>query len=92
MFRYKLRTLLIVLTLGPPVLGLACPRLIRDYKAWRRERAERAERAESEAVLAQLIDDCAKRPSIRGGLLKDLYGEQPPAKEAPWFFAVPVAD
>ena len=91
MFRYKFRTLLIVLFLGPPVLGLACPRLMRDYNTWRRERAERAERAELDAAMAELLDDIAKRPSIRGGLLQDLYGEQPPAMEAPVLFA-PVAD
>jgi hypothetical protein len=89
--RFRLRTLLIVLALGPPVLGLACPRFMRDYNAWRTERAERADRAKLDAVLAELLDDCAKRPSIHGGLLQDLYGEQPRAMEAPVLFA-PVAD
>ena len=56
--RYRLRTLLIVLAVGPPVLELLCPRLIRDYRAWRQNQA--AEQA-FDAILATIEPDKGQR-------------------------------
>jgi len=39
--RYRLRTLLIVLAIGPPFAGLAFPAIWREYSAWRAERMHR---------------------------------------------------
>jgi len=84
--RCRLRTLLILL---PPLVGLLGPRLQRIFSDWQMERAELAKWAELETILAQLVEDAAKRRSIRGSLLSDFYGESSPAAAEPAFSTIP---
>jgi hypothetical protein len=72
--RFRLRTLLIVLALGPPVLAWAWVGYF-DYLRYRdRLEQERiaAEQEEMDLVMAQLLYDTSRRTVWQGKLLDDL--------------------
>jgi hypothetical protein len=69
MFRYRLRTLLIVLALGPPFLAGAWL----NYNRWMILQRERESMRELEAIMAQVSYGAGSGSSIqlRGGLSRD---------------------
>jgi hypothetical protein len=71
MMRYHLRTLLIVLAIGPLVIGWTLPPAIRAVhdRLWRSEPTQ----ADFERVVAQLLAETTSRSAIRGGFHNDLW-------------------
>jgi len=79
--RYRLRTLLIVLALGPPVLAGAWFGYF-EYLRYRDHLEEQriaAEREETDLVLQQILYDASARTVWQGKLLDDL----PPLSDCP---------
>jgi hypothetical protein len=83
--RYRLRTLLIVLALGPLVIAWTLPPAIRAVNdwLWRSEPTQ----TDFERVVEQLLADTQCRSAMRGGLLHgkliDDFGEQPRERRSP---------
>jgi hypothetical protein len=66
MMRYRLRTLLIVLALGPLIIGWTCPPVFRAVSDWLRR--DEIAQAEFDRILEQLLTDTAIRSSLTKAL------------------------
>jgi hypothetical protein len=71
--RYRLRTLMILLGIAPPLAGLA-------YREYERRRMDADQQTEVDLILAQLVSDSRHTTSLRVSLLNEL--KDPPNLEA----------
>jgi hypothetical protein len=78
--RYRLRTLLIVLVLGPPRIGWTCPPVLRAVTDWLR--GDEIAQSEFDRILEQLLVETTSRSSLHEsslfhGRLIDDFGPRP---------------